>query len=580
MRVCIVAAIATVLVPALSDPRLARAQDAAQPALSCSRPPASISVTGAGRTLCIPVHEKVLVTIALPDGTAVTIPEDTRFGVVEVPEQSKAYLSTREDTPVGAESSAKLMAKEFEATLILRKVNQPSMVRGEIQLRYVSEEMAAIQARINTLTGEVDTLTAEIEQRSATSGKARERARRTLAHYRRQLEQIRATLAQTEGERDTAVAELGDLRTAFDAFRKQVTEQRQSQINEQFRLEAMALARDTGRTLNKSGATRPIFTERLWLGMVRAAWQGNAFRLVADVGVLRGRPFQLDRVKAHGPGGQSIEVRFAIVEHPVIYAGQPGRIVLEFKVPPALDEATITFQLFEKDADDSAISATVFPPEWRDGRILVPMTDEELAEKEREEAEARREAERQRRGRQVLVSVQGFYGAYFMRDGAGPGGTNVSRIDASSLTGLGLRLAKGFNPGFALEAEIVGARTGTAHWDDITVNNAQGDLTREAKLGRLTVAAVGRMGDILNPYIRAGGGAQFASYEAQFSGETNLESSTEFTYFLTFGGGIDARLSENIVLGVALHLEPSILSDKLFESSFRAGIHISYNWNP
>jgi hypothetical protein len=76
--------------------------------------------------------------------------------------------------------------------------------------------------------------------------------------------------------------------------------------------------------------------------------------------------------------------------------------------------------------------------------------------------------------------------------------------------------SKAGNRYFAFEAEVIGASSGDARFEDQNYNGQQGDLLRSAKLGRVALGGVLRMG--MRRYIpvaRVGLGLQGASHNAE-----------------------------------------------------------------
>ena len=59
---------------------------------------------------------------------------------------------------------------------------------------------------------------------------------------------------------------------------------------------------------------------------------------------------------------------------------------------------------------------------------------------------------------------------------------------------------------------------------------------------------------------------------------TKLDDSIEFTALLSFGGGVDYRISEQLIAGVALSATAPTGAEEL--RTFSGGIHLGYGWNP
>ncbi|MEM9487637.1 MAG: hypothetical protein AAGC55_00765 [Myxococcota bacterium] len=550
---------------------------------------------GKATTLCIPIHRERATTVYI--GHDAKVVYNTASKVLDLEQypalKGRVLLTAVPETQTGATDSIKVVRGQQELNLDLQVVDSSTSATRAIVLEYITEREAKALAQVEQLEHQLATLTSETEQTKQQSAALEQQK----AELTEQLSSIRQTLTaarqdrhEAEKQRDEAESRIIAIRDEFERYKQaasreadeRVARARETARDEQFVRDTRELASEDGTSTSAPDEKQRYFwADRLSLEMLRGIWRAGEFRLAAKLSGKPGQPVRLHRVKAQGPNGEHIEARLAVLEDGVIADGETERIGLGLVIPIPLANATITIELFEHGSAVSVLTASVFPPEWRDGRILVPMTAKEIAEKNRKEAAEKREQERQQRGKQVLIGVQGFYGAYFMRDGAGPGGDNIGGTEATTVSGLGVRVTKGFIPEFAFEAEFVGGTTGSAQWDDIVVDGeGAGVLTREAWFGRASGSAVGRMGDKINPYFRIGVGVQVAGNDARFSAGMAPDSTTEVTYFLGFGGGINLRLGEHLVLGAGVSFEPGLQESKLFDNSLRAGLQLAYGWNP
>ena len=215
------------------------------------------------------------------------------------------------------------------------------------------------------------------------------------------------------------------------------------------------------------------------------------------------------------------------------------------------------------------LSAKILKWTTRQVALATLTPEEEFMQRVRE-----REA-REARARQLIVGPRITYGACWIASGL-----DGNNLDATDCTAVGVHLVKGFFESVAFEAELVGGWTGEASFKGVMIGDEQRDLRRNAKLGRVTAGGVLRFGDKTIPYVRLGVGFQGISYDSQLSLGTSTDGpddSLELTGFFTLGGGLQARLGEHIMAGIALSFVNS--TDNKYRS-LDAGIHIGYGWNP
>ena len=198
---------------------------------------------------------------------------------------------------------------------------------------------------------------------------------------------------------------------------------------------------------------------------------------------------------------------------------------------------------------------------------IAPITEEELRLRQRD---------REARGR-VTIQVQPMYGAIWL---ANP--LRADKLEATSLTGLGLRVAYGFNRYFSLEGELAAASSGSAGFDGMTFQDQQGVVLRNARLGRAQLGGMLRLGQTYVPTARLGIGFQGISHNTRFVPETGGEMAGpdlgfEAKAYFSFGAGFDVRLGNRWSIGWLASFAQSIGTEI---SSVTTGIHLSYGWKP
>ena len=188
--------------------------------------------------------------------------------------------------------------------------------------------------------------------------------------------------------------------------------------------------------------------------------------------------------------------------------------------------------------------------------------------------------ERERRelllARQVTFGVQVIGGAMWL---ANP--QNPEIVDATNITGFGLRAAYGLHTLFALEGEIVAARTGTARFSD-TWQSTTGELTRQATVGRVLLGGVARLGRKYIPTVRFGLGFQGSSHSSDFIADSGQsmdgpEVPMEWDFLLSLSAGLDVRIGDHWLVGFQVS---GVRSDAIDVLSLSGGIHVGYGWIP
>ncbi len=201
-----------------------------------------------------------------------------------------------------------------------------------------------------------------------------------------------------------------------------------------------------------------------------------------------------------------------------------------FLLPAALENSIepLTLELRQPNGLDSVIAAA---RTWR----LRPVSDEEL--------------ERERKARQLSVSARLIIGPFWIDDGLGQ-----DERHAAFMTGIAVHFQKGFTNGLAVYGEAAGGWTGEASFADVTLDGADGELTRKALFGRLHIGGAVRFGE---PYLKtmwAGFGVQGVRHESRHTPSggvsSELEPVTDFEGFFTFGADVQKRFGDHVSLGV------------------------------
>ena len=186
--------------------------------------------------------------------------------------------------------------------------------------------------------------------------------------------------------------------------------------------------------------------------------------------------------------------------------------------------------------------------------------------------------EREERAQQVTVTARVLGGAMWLGDGV-----DIGPLEMAGLAGFSAKLQKGYRNGFAVEAELAGARTGAAQFNDITWQGTQGRATRTATLARISAGGALRFGHDIVFSGRAGFSFQGASYRSEFmagSGETAVVGpgdGFEFDMMLYGGFGVNLRIGKQWLLGVAMDGGANTSNTLRFAN---VGLHFGYGWLP
>ena len=187
---------------------------------------------------------------------------------------------------------------------------------------------------------------------------------------------------------------------------------------------------------------------------------------------------------------------------------------------------------------------------WEFQATIAPYTGEDWA---REVAEWKA---RKARETQLILGPRYAYGTCWLT-----GGIDSETVETTSCQTFGVRLVKGITEMIAFELDAAGGWTGDADF---------GASTRSANFGRVTGGGLLRFGEWTIPYFRLGLGAQGASYK-------NSDEPLDVALMTYVGVGIERRIGEHVLLGVATSFEQQIGSDL---RSLSAAVYAGYGWNP
>ena len=182
----------------------------------------------------------------------------------------------------------------------------------------------------------------------------------------------------------------------------------------------------------------------------------------------------------------------------------------------------------------------------------------------------------------ITLSLQGIVGAVWLSNPVSPG-----QLIATSSTGLAARVRYGFNRRWSFEGELAGVRSASVRWSGMTFENQQGEVERDAILGRVLVGGLLHFGHRYRPLIRAGLGFRAVGYRSLFiptTGEDQTGPGNGFAadglYYV--GLGFEAQLREHWTAGISATFVgiANRLSGEGLSGSVEAGLHVSYGWTP
>ena len=176
----------------------------------------------------------------------------------------------------------------------------------------------------------------------------------------------------------------------------------------------------------------------------------------------------------------------------------------------------------------------------------------------------------------ITLSLAAAYGMVWFEDGLG-----ASQLDGTDLRLLGGWVTYGFTEKINGEAFIVLGNSGQARFANMTINDVQGDLLRNARIGRAQFGGLVRWGDRYKPTFRAGLGVQAASYDSRFmvgsSSTPGPESSVDVHGLAYFGAGVGIRLTDSLLLDLSGNFVSLLNSES---KSVQLGVQIGYSWKP
>lgn len=183
---------------------------------------------------------------------------------------------------------------------------------------------------------------------------------------------------------------------------------------------------------------------------------------------------------------------------------------------------------------------------------------------------------REARAKQLTVSARGLYGGFWLDDAAGN-----ELLDLTNLSGVGLLIQKGHRNGFAIEGEIVGARSGIAHFSRVSWGGVEGDISRRAYVGRVLGGVAMRYG---HEYVftgRLGLGFQVTSNDSTFTVDgapmSGPGDDVGIDMLASVGAGFGARIGDNLSLGVNMAFARTFDTGS---RSLEVGAYFGYGWNP
>ena len=303
------------------------------------------------------------------------------------------------------------------------------------------------------------------------------------------------------------------------------------------------------------------------LGIERVAWMENEpyIKFSIDNRDVAAAP-ELAEVRL--TDGKSPSIRAEIVA-----IDTPGNLDhrLPATIPPGQRAEGIVWIPPQLKDQVQSLTMTVYGP---GGTLLLSAKLDDYIVPVLPKEEYERQQARDRRAKQLIIGIRLLYGACWI-----PDGLETDNLDATSCTGLGFRLTKGISQLIGFEAEIAAIQTDKASFDNVTVADTEGTLTRSASLGRIQLGGVLRFGDQVIPTARVAVGLQATSHENDFTAPDvapGLDQATKFTRLLNIGIGVDIRVGDSLMAGVGT--SAIFLGDRL--ESVDAGVTVSYGWSP
>ena len=178
----------------------------------------------------------------------------------------------------------------------------------------------------------------------------------------------------------------------------------------------------------------------------------------------------------------------------------------------------------------------------------------------------------------ITLGVQGILGAVWLTNPV-----QTDTLGAAMTTGLGLQVRYGINRLLSFEGELAGTRSGDVSWTGM-YQAQEGEISRNATLGRVLAGGLLHFGEKYRPLVRAGLGFQGVSHGSQFTPTGGIEGDGpggdfELAGLWMVGIGFDASLGEHWTAGIGARFV-GVASGEGSKRSFESGLHLSYQWVP
>ena len=182
----------------------------------------------------------------------------------------------------------------------------------------------------------------------------------------------------------------------------------------------------------------------------------------------------------------------------------------------------------------------------------------------------------------ITLSFQGIAGAVWL---ANP--VQTDQLGAAPTAGLSFRVRRGFNRIVSFEGEVAGTTSGKASFDGMMVEGEEGELIRNASLGRVLFGGVLHFGEQYRPMFRLGVGFQGVNHGSQFNPTAGPQRNGpggdfEIAGLWSAGIGFEAKLGRHWTAGIGATFVGSATSTSPsgLRTSFEGGLYLSYGWTP
>ena len=565
-------------------------------ALACLALSSHVSVAQPNNPTATPPPQRIKTTIHVPaDGLILDFPI-MRDETTVVQLTQRLTLGTA--SAMGIEVEELNNGKRFDIDTIQAKKGEPAIpIEGTLVLEFPDRtvslrvrEAGADEASYGLVIFKTEE--ERLKKQLSVKERALEAANTRERDLIRRAKKAEAETREARREIKTAKEETNEWRNAAKAFEAKAKESevRAAKLEDQLaenrakaETDAEAIRRQQlvvagGRLVDpNSRKLRPTYRQArlkpdsaLALSFDSATWEQDHYLVALTATGATSTPFRLASAQVTDSQANplpSMVVRPAAPVDPSqgiitrIYQGQPETIVVAIHGAADVPKGGLRLVLSEPSG-----SRTVTAAIPRFEGIGYPETEEQ----ERRRLEKERN---QRWGKQVALGPRMTYGACWLTSGL----DNNDELEAVGCTSVGAYFVKGFHEYFALEVEAFGGWTGTARFDDVTIGEAAGDLTRSAQYGRIALHGVARFsGGKAAPYIRVGAGAQGVSYDPEFNAGEAPDTDLELRTFFALGGGINFRVGEHLVGGIVA----AISSEGTEVRALNAGLHLGYSWSP